>query len=35
VMSVSGVSYILGKTPAGWRIVSYTGSQKGKLVRCD
>jgi hypothetical protein len=35
VMSVGGVSYILGKTPAGWRIISYTGTPKGKIVRCD
>lgn len=35
VMSVGGVSYLFGKTPAGWKIVSYTGTQKGKIVRCD
>jgi hypothetical protein len=35
VMSVGGVSYLFGKTPQGWKIVSYTGTQKGKNVRCD
>jgi hypothetical protein len=35
VMSVGGVSYLFGKTPQGWKIVSYTGTQKGKVVRCD
>jgi hypothetical protein len=35
VMSVGGVSYLFGKTPQGWKIVSYTGTQKGKTVRCD
>jgi len=35
VMSVGGVSYILAKAKDGWRIVSYTGHAKGKVVRCD
>lgn len=35
VMSVGGTTYILGKSKDGWRIISYSGSQKGKLVRCD
>lgn len=35
VMSVGGVSYLLGKTKQGWRIVSYTGHPKDKVVRCD
>jgi len=35
VMSVGGVTYLLGKTNAGWRIVSYTGHPKGKVVRCN
>ncbi|MFN2444161.1 MAG: nuclear transport factor 2 family protein [Vicinamibacterales bacterium] len=35
VMSVGGVSYLLGKTANGWRIVSYTGHAKDKVVRCD
>jgi hypothetical protein len=35
VMSVGGVSYLFGRTPQGWKIVSYTGTQKGKVVRCD
>jgi hypothetical protein len=35
VMSVGGVSYLFGKTKAGWRVVSYTGHARGKVVRCD
>ena len=35
VMSVGGVSYILGKAKDGWRIISYTSHPKGKLIRCD
>lgn len=35
VMSVGGVSYLFGKTKEGWKIVSYTGHPKGKIVRCD
>jgi hypothetical protein len=35
VMSVGGVSYLFGKTAAGWRVVSYTGHARGKVVRCD
>lgn len=35
VMSVGGVSYLFGKTKDGWKIVSYTGHAKGKVVRCD
>jgi hypothetical protein len=35
VMSVGGVSYLFGRTPQGWKVVSYTGTQKGKVVRCD
>lgn len=35
VMSVGGVSYLFGKTQEGWKIVSYTGHAKGKVVRCD
>jgi hypothetical protein len=35
VMSVGGVTYLLGKTKDGWRIVSYTGHPKEKVVRCD
>ena len=34
VMSVGGVTYLLGKTKEGWRIVSYTGHPKEKVVRC-
>jgi hypothetical protein len=34
-ISVSGVTYILGKAKDGWRIVSYSGHQKGTVVRCD
>jgi hypothetical protein len=35
VMSVGGVTYILGKAKDGWRIVSYSGHPRGKVVRCD
>lgn len=35
VMSVGGVSYLFAKTKDGWRIVSYTGHAKDKVVRCD
>lgn len=35
VMSVGGVSYLLGKTADGWRIVSYTGMSRDKQIRCD
>lgn len=35
VMSVGGVSYLFGKTTQGWRVVSYTGHARGKVVRCD
>lgn len=35
VMSVGGVSYLFGKTADGWKVVSYTGHARGKVVRCD
>jgi len=35
VMSVGGVTYLLGKTKEGWRIVSYTGHPRDKVVRCN
>ncbi|MFN8062748.1 MAG: hypothetical protein U0Q12_26590 [Vicinamibacterales bacterium] len=35
VMSVGGVTYVLGKSKDGWRIVSYSGHPKGKGVRCE
>lgn len=35
VMSVGGVSYLFARTKEGWRIVSYTGIARGKVVRCD
>jgi hypothetical protein len=35
VMSVGGVTYLLGRTKEGWRIVSYTGHPKEKVVRCN
>lgn len=35
VISVGGVTYILGKSKDGWRIVSYSGHQKGTVVRCE
>jgi len=35
VMSVGGVAYILSKGNDGWKIASYSGTTKGKVVRCD
>ena len=35
IMSVGGVSYILGTTDDGWRIISYSGHSPDKVVRCD
>jgi len=35
VMSVGGVTYVLGRSKAGWRIVSYSGHARGKVVRCE
>jgi hypothetical protein len=35
VISVGGVTYVLGRSKEGWRIVSYSGHQRGKVVRCD
>ena len=35
VISVGGVTYVLGKAKDGWRIVSYSGHPKGTNVRCD
>lgn len=34
VMSVGSVSYVLGVTDEGWRIVAYTGHERGKVVTC-
>jgi hypothetical protein len=34
VMSVGSVSYVLGDTDGGWRIVAYTGHERGKVVSC-
>jgi hypothetical protein len=35
IMSVGGVSYILGTTGEGWRIISFAGHSPDKVVRCD
>ncbi len=35
IMSVGGVTYILGKTDEGWRIISYSGHPPDRVVRCD
>lgn len=35
VISVNGVSYILGKTDQGWRTVSFSSHAPTKVVRCD
>lgn len=34
VMSVGSVTYVLGDTDAGWRIVAYSGHERGKVVTC-
>ncbi len=34
IMSVGGVTYILGKADESWRIVSYSGHAPNKLVVC-
>jgi hypothetical protein len=34
VMSVGGVAYVLNRTSAGWRIVTYTGTAKETMVTC-
>jgi hypothetical protein len=35
VISVNGTSYLFGKTPAGWRIVSFFGHERGKIIGCN
>jgi len=35
VMSVGGVIYILSKTAEGWKIISYTGGGRDRVVSCD
>jgi hypothetical protein len=35
VMSVGGVTYVFNKTPDGWRIITYTGTAKETIVKCD
>jgi hypothetical protein len=35
VMSVGGVSYVLGTTEDGWRIISFAGHSPDKVVHCD
>jgi len=35
VMSVGGVTYVFNKTPDGWRIITYTGTAKDTIVKCD
>ena len=35
VMSVGGVSYVLGATGDSWRIISFAGHSPEKAVRCD
>jgi NTF2-like protein (DUF6841) len=35
VISVNGTSYLFGKTSAGWRIVSFFGHERGKIIGCD
>ena len=33
-MSVGSLAYFLAQTDAGWRIIGYTGIERGKLVSC-
>ncbi len=35
VISESGITYLFGKTPEGWKIVSYAGHATTKLVTCN
>jgi hypothetical protein len=35
VMSVGGVSYILGTTDDGWRVISFSSHSTDKVVSCD
>ena len=35
VMSVGDVAYVFNKTNDGWRIVTYTGTSKDTVVKCD
>ncbi|MCG8416112.1 MAG: hypothetical protein MI746_17990 [Pseudomonadales bacterium] len=35
IMSVGGVSYTLGTTNDGWRILSFSSHAPNKVVRCD
>ena len=35
VISVNGTSYLFGKTSAGWRIVSFFGHERGKIIGCN
>ena len=33
--SVNGTTYLFGKTPAGWRVVSFFGHEVGKVIGCN
>ncbi|MBM87389.1 MAG: hypothetical protein CMQ41_03345 [Gammaproteobacteria bacterium] len=35
IISVGGVSYVLGITDEGWRIISFTSHPPDKIVYCD
>lgn len=35
ILSVNGTSYLFGKTAAGWRIVSFFGHERGKVITCN
>ena len=35
IMSVGGVSYVLGKADDGWRIISFSSHAADKVVRCE
>ena len=35
VMQVAGVAYVFNRTKDGWRIVTYTGTSKDTVIKCD
>jgi hypothetical protein len=35
VMQVAGVAYVFNKTKDGWRIITYTGTSKDTVIKCE
>jgi hypothetical protein len=35
VISVNGTSYLFSRTKEGWRIVSFFGHERGKIIGCN